>query len=152
MVLDQLGQWRRYAGLSSRLAPAFTFLEQVSTATPPGRYDLTGSNGHALVQAFTTRPATDIVFESHRQYLDVQYLVTGRETILWAPVATLRVVTQAYDPAKDCALYAPVPTATAVRLNPGQFAIFFPADGHAPGLEWDGPGDVLKVVVKVRMA
>lgn len=152
MVLDQLGQWRRYAGLTPRVEPAFQFLEQVTAATPPGRHELAGSDLYALVQTYTTKPAAGIVFESHRQYLDVQYLVAGRETILWAPVAALPVVTQPYDPAKDCALYAPGPAATAVRLSPGDFAMFLPADGHAPGLECDGPGDVVKVVVKVRVA
>jgi YhcH/YjgK/YiaL family protein len=38
-----------------------------------------------------------------------------------------------------------------VRLTAGQFTIFFPDDAHAPCSAWDGPEDVLKVVVKVAV-
>ena len=36
---------------------------------------------------------------------------------------------------------------TYVAVKPGMFAIFFPQDGHAPGITPDG---VKKVIVKVK--
>jgi biofilm protein TabA len=36
---------------------------------------------------------------------------------------------------------------TYVTVKPGMFAIFFPQDGHAPGITPDG---VKKVIVKVK--
>ena len=36
---------------------------------------------------------------------------------------------------------------TYIAVKPGMFAIFFPQDGHAPGITPDG---VKKVIVKVK--
>src|SRR5690242_17522410 len=128
MICDQLSQWHRYSSLSPRFANAFAFLETVTADTPTGRQALDGDNLFALVQKYTTRSADKAQFEAHRKYIDIQYLIAGRETILWAPLSKLTAVTQPYDVEKECALFAPVSSATPVRMNPGQFAILFPED------------------------
>ena len=74
----------------------------------------------------------------------------GRETILWSPLAALTQVTQPYAAERDIAFFANPPQWTPLNLQAGQFAIFFPEDGHAPGLECAGPSAVRKVVIKVR--
>jgi biofilm protein TabA len=145
MIMDQLPQWRRYAGLLTGLPQAFQFLETLTPATPDGRYEL-GSN-YCLVQRYRTK--LEGAFEAHRKYVDVQYILAGHETILWAPLASLTTVTQPYDAARDIAFFAAPVGHTPLRLGPGQFAILFPEDGHAPGLENAGATDVVKAVVKV---
>lgn len=150
MILDQLSQCHRYASAMPGFAKAFEFLRTVDASCAPGRYELEGDRLYASVQRYTTKPVEQGALESHRKYTDIQFVVTGRETILWAPLAALTVVTQPYSVEKDIAFYGSVPGTTPVRLGAGQFAVFFPEDGHAPSLQWDGPEEVLKVVVKVR--
>ncbi len=151
MILDQLSQWQRYAAVSPRLGAAFRFLEGVTATAAAGRHDLEGDNLYALVQRYTTKPAKDCALEAHRKYADIQFMFRGRETILWSPLSLLAAVTHPYDAEKDYALFQPVVTATPLHLSDGHFAVFFPEDGHAPCGQWDGPSDVLKVVVKVRV-
>ncbi len=151
MILDNLTQWRRYAALSPRFERAFAFLQRVDDTTPVGRQEIDGDNVYALVQKYTTKPAANGQFEAHRKYIDVQYVQAGRETILWAPLASLTQVNMPYDEQQDAALFAQVPTATLLRLSAGQFTILFPEDGHVPCCVWDQPCEVHKVVVKVRV-
>jgi YhcH/YjgK/YiaL family protein len=151
MISDTLEHCRRYAGLSTRFAGAFDFLEKLPASQPTGRYDLDGDNCFALVQGYTTKPADQAKFETHRQYIDIQFIRAGRETMLWAPLTALTQVTQPYDAEKDVIFYASPPHMTPNNLGPGQFVIFFPTDGHAGGLECDGPSEVRKVVIKVRV-
>ena len=150
MITDTLAQRRRYTGLSSRFAAAFEFLEKLSATRPDGRHDLDGDNCFALVQSYPTRPLAQALFEAHRQYIDIQFMQAGRETILWSPLAALTQVTQPYAAERDIAFFANPPQWTPLNLQAGQFAIFFPEDGHAPGLECAGPAEVRKVVIKVR--
>lgn len=103
------------------------------------------------MQRYRTRPAAGLQLEAHRRYIDVQYLVEGREVIHWAPLATLTDVTLPYDAAKDAAFFAGTGGEVPLRLAAGQFAILFPDDAHAPCCAWDAPEDVLKVVVKVAI-
>lgn len=149
MILDTLDHLDRYADLNPRFAGAFAFLRGVRGHEAPGRHEIDGENVFALVQAYATRPAEGALFEAHRRYIDVQFVHSGRETILWAPLAAMREPTQPYDGAKDAALWPLVPEATPLHLGPGHCAILFPEDAHAPCLEWETPAQVFKVVVKV---
>ena len=151
MILDSFGQHRRYIRTLPRLDRAFQFLGTVTPATPVGRQVLEGENIYAIVQRYTTKPMAQARFEAHRRYADVQFIVTGREKVLWAPLESLRDVAEPYSTEKDITFFDMVPEPVSVDLRAGQFAVFFPEDGHAPGLEWASPGDVLKVVVKVRV-
>lgn len=150
MIADTLAQHHRYTSLHPRFAAAFDFLAKLPADQPAGRYELDGDNCFALVQSYTTKPAAQGTFESHRRYIDIQFIQSGVETMLWAPLATLPV-TQPYAAEKDVALHAMPARITPVNLQAGEFAIFFPEDGHAPGLECGGPATVRKVVIKVRV-
>ena len=75
----------------------------------------------------------------------------GRERMLHAPADSLDVDAPYLDE-KDVAFYHDPPASSSVLVLPGQFAIFFPADGHKPGCMAGGREAVRKVVVKVRIA
>jgi biofilm protein TabA len=149
MILDTLSQWRRYASLNPRFAAAFAFLEQVTAAVADGRHEIAGDEVFALVQRYETRLAAGQP-EAHRRYIDIQFIVAGREVIQWAPLASLTEVTKPYDHTKDAEFFAPG-AMVPVRVAAGQFAILFPDDAHAPCCAWAGPEPVAKVVVKVAV-
>jgi YhcH/YjgK/YiaL family protein len=152
MILDTLDNAARYESLNSRFAKAFAFLRTVDGTQALGRHDLDGDHCFALVQTYGTKPAEKALFEAHRKYIDVQFIHSGRETILWAPLPAMREQTMAYDEAKDAALWKLVPDVTPLHLGAGHFAILFPQDAHAPCVEWERPEEVFKVVVKVAAA
>ncbi|HEU5395959.1 MAG TPA: YhcH/YjgK/YiaL family protein [Verrucomicrobiae bacterium] len=153
MITDTLDRCHRYVNLSPRFAAAFEFLRKLPANQPAGRYEIDGDDCFALVQNYTTRSASLAAFESHQRYIDIQFIQAGAETMLWSSVAALPNVTQSYSPEKDVTFYAaPAPTQmTTINLRAGDFTIFFPEDGHAPGLECGRCGEVRKVVVKVRV-
>lgn len=153
MITDTLSQCYRYLGLSPRFAAAFEFLKNLPADKPAGRYELDGDNCFALVQSYTTKPLDKATFESHRRYIDIQFIQSGVETMLWAPISTLNV-TQPYVAEKDVMFYA-VPAApaqmTAINVHAGDFTVFFPEDGHAPGIECGKSSEVRKVVIKIAV-
>ena len=151
MILDTLDNCDRHAVLNPRFALAFDFLRKVDGTQALGRHDLDGDNCFALVQTYETKPQESALFEAHRKYIDVQFLHSGQETILWAPLAAMKEETMAYDEAKDAALWKLVPEATALHIRPGHYAILHPTDAHAPCIQWGSPSQVFKVVVKVAV-
>lgn len=150
MILDTLPQCHLYADLGARIRRGFEYLQSFSPGVADGRYELDGDAVFALVQSHPTAPAKGKKFESHQQYLDIQYVAEGIERIQYAPVASL-VVDLPYVAEKDCALYRDPDHVTDLILQPGLFAIFYPADGHKPGCCVEAPMRVKKVVVKVRV-
>ena len=103
-----------------------------------------------MVQEYDTAPSTEKRFESHLRYIDIQYIVDGKERMLHAAADTLKVDTP-YNDEKDVAFYTDPEVSSSCLLLPGHFAIFFPADGHKPGVMAGGRDAVRKVVVKVRV-
>jgi YhcH/YjgK/YiaL family protein len=151
MILDTLPNADRYTALNSRFAKAFAYLRTVDGTQPMGRHDIDGDHAFALVQTYATKPMASAKFEAHRKYIDVQFIFSGRETILWAPLDTMQEQTLAYDEVKEAALWKLVPDVTPLHLSAGHFAILFPEDAHAPCIEWESSTDVFKVVIKVAV-
>ena len=151
MILDTLANAARYESLNSRFAKAFAFLRTVDGTQALGRHDLDGDDCFALVQTYETKPMEKALFEAHRRYIDVQFIHSGRETILWAPVASMREETMAYSEEKEAALWKLVRDVTPLHMSAGHFAILYPEDAHAPCIEWEKPEQVFKVVVKVAV-
>ena len=58
----------------------------------------------------------------------------------------ISVIIAAYNAEKDITFFEGL-AETYITVKPGMFAIFFPQDGHAPGITLEG---VKKVIVKVK--
>jgi len=152
MILDTLANAARYESLNARFAKAFAWLRGFDGTQETGRHDINGDHCFALVQTYETKPVEKALFEAHRKYIDVQFVHSGRETILWAPLASMREETMAFSEEKDAALWKLVPDVTPLHVSAGHFAILWPQDAHAPCVVWERPGQVVKVVVKVAVA
>lgn len=150
MITDTLAQSQRYLSLSPRFAAAFEFLKSMPADQPLGRFDIDGDDCFALVQTYTTKPIAEGKFEAHRKYIDIQFIQAGHETILWTPLSTLTKTTEPYTAVKDIAFFATPAHVVPIQLRAGDFTIFFPEDGHAPGLEYNGSAEVRKTVIKIR--
>jgi biofilm protein TabA len=150
MILDSLARAAAYRALGPRIAAGLDYLAAFDPDTPIGRHLIDGEDLFAMVQEYETAPATEKRFESHLRYIDIQYLVSGRERMLHAPADTLEVATP-YNDEKDVAFYTDPAASSSLLVLPGQFALFYPADGHKPGCMAGGREAVRKVVVKVRV-
>ncbi|TLD72748.1 DUF386 domain-containing protein [Phragmitibacter flavus] len=153
MIFDTIDQAGRYAPLHAGLAKAFEFLQSLyqGPLPAPGRYEIDGDRVFAGVDSYTTKPLEDALFEAHRKYADVQFLLSGRERILWAPLSMMEVIVREFDTVKDVAKWQPPGEFAELPMEPGRFAVLFPEDAHAPGVVWGETCEVLKVVVKVAL-
>lgn len=148
MIVDRIEQFEKYRGLGGRVFQALQFLHGTDlSALKAGRHGLDGDDLFALVNDYRTRPLSGGLFEAHKLYIDVQYVVSGRELIGYAPLVG-QVPNREYDEVNDYALYEE--EGSYIRMEQGMFAVFMPEDLHMPGVD-QVTGDVRKVVVKVRV-
>jgi biofilm protein TabA len=128
-------------------SPAATRLLCAAVGTTK-RIDLAGG-AFALEQVYLAKNRADGFFESHRKYIDVQVVVEGVELMELADISRL-TVSKPYDAEKDYLAYADYADASVLRLWEGDAAVFFPADGHMPGLRPGAAANLVrKTVVKV---
>ena len=147
MIADTIKNYKLYTGLGDNFREAFDFINtQDSEKIPPGRYELKGSM-YYMIQNFETKPESEGFFESHCKYIDLQYVIRGRERIDYNHVSAL-TLRDPYDEGKDMVVY----DGAGYRyiLNPGFFVVYFPEDAHMPNL-WaaKGPEKIFKAVVKI---
>lgn len=148
MILDRLTNWNLYLWPNERFAQGFEYLISLDPAQEAGKYPIDGENLFCMVQNYDTTPAEGQEFEAHRQYADIQILLDGEESILWAPQDSLSV-SKPYT--EDAELYHLVTGGTEIVLKPGLFCVLLPGDAHAPCIAHGKPAQVKKVVVKVKL-
>lgn len=152
MRLGSKLSWEKERALEHpAIAAAVEALIGIAERNPePGRVEIDGDNLYVNVMAFDAKSPEDQLAEKHEEYIDVQYLIDGEETIGWFPLREGLEPTKPYAVEGDYALYAPADDEVALRLKPGMFAIFYPHDIHRPGMGENG-GKIKKAVAKVRM-
>lgn len=136
----------RYAAVIPGLAEAVALIENLKTMEP-AVYPLTGGS-RVMVQQGTTLSAAGGELEAHRQFLDIQYIVSGQEYVGWAPVNTLTPCGE-FSADKDVGFYTG--HCDFMRVNAGYCYVVFPEDAHMPSRHLDVPNNYQKIVVKLKV-
>lgn len=119
---------------------------------PPGRHEVRGEDIFILLSDYETEEWERRKPESHNDYLDIQYVVDGRERIGWSIMADTCTVEEDCRPERDLVYYRSVGNETLVLMEQGMFAILFPEDVHRPGCTVLDTEKVRKAVVKIRLS
>jgi len=146
MIVCPFKELKRYASIIPGLEEAVAAVEGMQ-GWNPGTIQLSGGN-RILVQEGQTKSAEGKLCEAHRQYLDIQYIVEGEETVGWAPLDKL-TLDGGFDTAKDKGMYAG--KVDFVRIGAGNCYVVFPEDAHMPGVHLDQPHSYKKLVLKLKV-
>jgi YhcH/YjgK/YiaL family protein len=147
MILDTLEHADLYTALNPGLQAGFDFLRRADLAElPDGKYEIDGDRVFAVPAHVDARREEDGQLEGHKKYIDIQYIISGNESIGWKDADGLPVSVE-YDEEKDL-MFFEGKSDSVFRFPPGSFAIFFPGDAHLPLI---GSGEIHKVVVKVAV-
>lgn len=153
MIIDSLEEFERYVCLNPRFKVVAEYLRTTDLSTlPTGKTAIQGDDIFINVQEAPVKSADEARFETHRRMIDIQVPFTSHEEHGWAPAAKLPKAQ--YDEAVDMTLHDPAAPAkptdvasTYFTLRPGQFAIYFPTDGHAPAIT---AVPMRKAIIKVK--
>lgn len=152
MITSTLDQLHWYKLISPNFEKAIQYVLTTDFARlETGKYPVDGDNVFAIVNEYTTKPSVECDPESHRDYADIQIVITGAEKFGYTPL-TDQPATTPYNPEKDVAFYSLAEEdLNYFSLPAGQFIIFFPSDIHQPEVFVHQPALVKKVVMKVAL-
>lgn len=129
---------------------AFAYLKNNDLATlAPGRYTIDGDNVFALVSEAPSKDYDKTVFESHINYIDLQFVISGEENMGKAKLADLKP-DKPYNEKNDIMFY--IGDGEIYTVSQNGFLLFFPSDAHRPNITPGGNKVVKKVVIKIRVA
>lgn len=151
MIADTKENLECYRGISASLDLALDYLQKADlTGMAAGKYEICGEKVFVLIQEPDTRPRECARWESHRNYIDIQYLIEGAETIGFQQAAAMRTE-EPYSAEKDIAFYRDNGKGFFVPLAPESFVICFPQDAHMPLVGAGEPCRIRKAVVKAAV-
>jgi YhcH/YjgK/YiaL family protein len=140
----------RSLGMDGRYEKAVDFLKNTDLESlAPGKYEIDGNNVFANVTEYTTIPWEEARYEAHHNYTDIQYMISGSETMTYARIDELEEKVP-YNEEKDVVFYDNENPGLQAVVKAGEYMIFNPWDGHKPKAFAKEPAMVKKVIVKIK--
>jgi YhcH/YjgK/YiaL family protein len=147
MIIDKLEKATYYYSLGARIQKALEYLKDSNLIElEAGKYQIEGDEIFALVSEYDTKAMEGVLWEAHKRYIDIQYIIKGSEKIGYTNVENLKTTVE-YDESKD--ILFGTAKGDFVTLQQGMFMILAPQDGHMPTICCEKPEYVKKAVIKV---
>lgn len=105
-------------------------------------------NCFVLEQSYTTKDKENCLFESHKNYIDIQYMFKGDEIMEVENVNNLEI-SSAYNENLDYAKHFQSTTSSSLKIKETEMAIFYPNDAHMPCIKIDENKKIIKAVFKI---
>lgn len=145
MVIDNLKNLRDYESLNPLFGKAFDYIESTDlNALEPGKIVLIENELIVNVNQIPAKTKEEAKLETHNEYVDIQLPLSDVEVMGYTQRVDLPEAE--YDASIDMTLYDGA-AADYITVKPGMFTLFFPGDGHAPGIT---PTGLKKIIIKVK--
>ena len=147
MILAHLNDSDRYASLHPLFKQLFDYVKAHDfTHVPAERIVLDGDRLFINGADVTLKSPEKQVLEVHRRYIDVHFPLSREEIMGWSSLSVLATESmQPFNEEDDFAVYAER-AQSYLTIHPGEFAIVWPEDAHAPII---GQGALRKLIAKV---
>ena len=101
MIFDRLSNSKQYEKLNEKFKIGFDFLKNNNLKEmKDGRYDI-AEGVFANVQSLKTKNKTEKKWEVHKDYIDIQYVIKGEESMGYGILEDFKKVVVPYDKEKD---------------------------------------------------
>lgn len=148
MIIDTLDNLGKYVGMNPLFADVVEFLKNNDlNALEAGKHPIKDKDLFVNITTAKGRGKEAATLETHIDMIDIQIPLDVEETFGYTPLCDLPDFE--YNAEKDITKYGDTLAQTYVTCKPGQMAIFFPQDGHAPCISESA--EIKKAIFKVKV-
>lgn len=145
MVIDTLENLGKYVSLNPLFKDVVEFIKANDlNSLEAGKHFIKDKDLFVNIQNAKGKTKDVALLETHKKMIDIQIPLSTAETYGYTPLCDLPDAE--YNAEKDITKYEGL-AETYVTCKPGEFAIFFPQDGHAPCIS--GEAEIKKAIFKV---
>ena len=154
-IFGQIADLAKQIPNNQRLKDGFSYLqktnlEEIFSKMGDSKKEIIhidGENIFAIFEQYQSKDLLKPIFEGHKKYTDIQYIVEGEELM---HISTHDKITHDDEYQEDRDIYFPkVSLYSTLHATVGKAAVFFPEDLHAPSNCVKASKLVRKVVIKV---
>ncbi len=153
MIYDTVDNISSYTGLSPLIDRALQIISSGDVFKyEPGIHRIEGDDLRVQVSDYSTKNPSEIKYEAHVKYIDIQLLGFGNELCGYRPLKGL-IPAGEFNTESDIGFFEEDDLhQIMLPLSNTRFAILFPQDAHKPCCHPDtGAEDVRKIVIKVAV-
>lgn len=151
MIFQSINTDYKSFGYSKALVKALDYLKSHDfNAMECGVYEIDGKDMFVQVFDYTSRSFDQCRPEFHKEYLDIQYWPGKVEEKIGFAIkdSSLGVVEEHLD--RDLYFTTEPKDEKIIKVEGGDYVVFFPQDVHRPGIVVDETRTYRKVVLKLR--
>lgn len=150
MIYDKIERLNKYKGVIPHIQEVVEFFNNTDLLELPYNEKINISkNVYAIRSKYYGKSLSEALVESHLKYIDIQFIISGKEMIYYGLAPENKGDHVGYDENKDIIYYEEY-LINRVVLEPNEFAVFFKEDLHQPGVKYND-NKIDKLVVKVRV-
>lgn len=136
--------------MEKRVADAVNYIESLEKQELLcGTYEV-NECFHYTVKEYYTKPKTECVLESHRKYIDIQWIIEGQEAMDIADISGLKV-DKAYVEDKDIMFWQAPPNMMRIVLRPETYTVLYPQNAHMGCIAVEKSVRVKKILGKIKV-
>jgi len=124
-------------------------LENQADLFKAGKFEIENDSFFGIGLEYDTKLSNECVWEAHRKYLDVHYVLAGSEIVEVGHIDNAEVK-GGYNEEHDYQFFE---TKQSVRiiLNPGDLLLLTPEDVHKTSISLVGEDSIKKIVYKIKL-
>lgn len=147
MIIDTIEKLAFYENLNPLFKDVVEFLRTNELSSlEDGKHFIKGTDLFVNIQIAKAKTKEEAKMETHQRMIDIQIPLSTSETFGYTPLSKLPKLE--YNSEKDIIKYEQE-AETYFTLQPGEFVIFFPQDGHTPCISSEK--EIRKAIFKVKI-
>ncbi len=147
MIIEKVENLSRYKLAEGKL---IDFIKNFDASKyTKGRFEIDGDTFFGIGLEYETKSAEDCLWEAHRKYIDVHWILEGEEKVEVVDINQTKV-TKAYDAEHDYALFNGV-AENVICMEKGQILVLYPNEVHKTSISVKDQNLVKKIVFKIKM-
>lgn len=137
--------------LTERVNSAVNYVKSLDCNNlPVGKKIVVNENFFYTVQSYDTKDESECRLESHRRYIDIQMMISGRERLDFVDISRLTLQEQ-YDEDHDVFFWNAPLNMSSTILSKGSCIVLYPESAHRGAVKINDSEHVLKIVGKVKV-
>lgn len=136
--------------IEQRVEEAITYIKQLKIEEIEiGKKIVVNENFFFNIQSYETKEKENCKLESHKKYIDIQMMISGKEKMELADVARL-TIKEEYNEDADVMYWNTPERISTVILSEGDYIVLYPENAHRGAVKVEKAEQVVKIVGKVK--
>ena len=148
MITDNLKNCEMYFSLNEKFKEIFECVKTLDETYAGKRVTIEEGVARVNTSRVEKAPEGKRVAEAHRKFIDIHFVLKGKETFGYANIDNMTAITE-YDDEKD--YFFLEGDMMEITLDEGDFCIVYPQDAHMPIMRKECEDDLIRCVAKIKL-